>query len=69
MKWNNLRFDIKGKDVMITGIPELEGCKGFLCGDGMAIFFGRGKSFYVANTATGKLRHVIRNRLPSGRGE
>lgn len=58
MKWNNLRFDIKGKDVMITGIPELEGCKGFLCGDGMAIFFGRGKSFYVANTATGKLRQM-----------
>ena len=43
---------------MITGIPELEGCKGFLCGDGMAIFFGRGKSFYVANTATGKLRQM-----------
>lgn len=58
MKWNNLKFDIKGKDVMISGIPELEGCKGFLCGDGMAIFFGRGKSFYVANTATGKLRQM-----------
>ena len=58
MKWNNLTFDIKGKDVMISGIPELEGCKGFLCGDGMAIFFGRGKSFYVANTATGKLRQM-----------
>ena len=58
MKWYNLKFDVKGKYVVTSGIPELEGSKGFLCGDSMAIFFGRGKSFYVANTITGKLRQM-----------
>lgn len=58
MKWDNIKFDVDGKNVTTSEVQELKGCKGFLCGDGMAIFFGSGKSFYVANTVTGRLRQI-----------
>jgi hypothetical protein len=35
-----IKFSIKGADVTASGYPELEGCEGFLEGDGMAFFFG-----------------------------
>ena len=51
-------FVIKDKDVLVSGCPELEGRKGVVDNDGMAFFWGEGKSFYVANTLTGKLRQL-----------
>ena len=51
-------FVIKDKDVLVIGCPELEGRKGVVDNDGMAFFWGEGKSFYVANTRTGKLRQL-----------
>lgn len=51
-------FKICGKNVTVSGYPELEDCTGILEGDGMAFFFGNGKALYVANTVSGKIRQL-----------
>ena len=58
MNTDSIKFRIKGKDVTVSGYPELEGCEGTLEGDGMAFFFGDNREFYIANTQTGKIRKV-----------
>lgn len=56
MKTDSVKFKIKGKDVTVSGYPELEDCIGILEGDGMAFFFEGIRNFYIANTINGKIR-------------
>ena len=56
MKWNNIKFEVTGKDVIAVGFSDLDGHTGILSGDGMAFFFGSEKAFYVANIKNGILR-------------
>lgn len=56
-------FNIQGKSVTVVGHPELEGLKGFLIGEGMALFFGHEHEVHFANTKTGKMRKFV---TPSG---
>lgn len=56
MKWNNIKFEVTGKDVIAVGFSDLDGHTGILSGDGMAFFFGREKAFYVANIKNRILR-------------
>lgn len=58
MNTDSIKFRVKGKDVTVSGYPELEGCEGNLEGDGMAFFFGDNRELYIANTQTGKIRKV-----------
>ena len=58
MNTDSIKFRVKGKDVTVSGYPELEGCEGTLEGDGMAFFFGDNRELYIANTQTGKIRKV-----------
>ena len=58
MNTDSIKFRVKGKDVTVSGYPELEGCEGTLEGDGMAFFFGNNRELYIANTQTGKIRKV-----------
>ena len=58
MNTDSIKFRIKGKDVTVSGYPELDGCEGRLGGDGMAFFFGDNRELYIANTQTGKIRKV-----------
>ena len=58
MNTDSIKFKVKGKDVTVSGYPELEGCEGTLEGDGMAFFFGDNRELYIANTQTGKIRKV-----------
>ena len=58
MNTDSIKFRVKGKDVTVSGYPELEGCEGALEGDGMAFFFGDNRELYIANTQTGKIRKV-----------
>ena len=58
MNTDSIKFRIKGKDVTVSGYPELDGCEGTLEGDGMAFFFGDNRELYIANTQTGKIRKV-----------
>ena len=58
MNTDSIKFRIEGKDVTVSGYPELEGCEGTLEGDGMAFFFGDNQELYIANTQTGKIRKV-----------
>ena len=58
MNTDSIKFRIKGKDVTVSGYPELDGCEGTLVGDGMAFFFGDNRELYIANTQTGKIRKV-----------
>ena len=52
-------FNIQGKSVTVVGHPELEGLKGFLIGEGMALFFGHEHEVHFANTKTGKMRKFV----------
>lgn len=56
MKTNSVKFKIKGKNVTVSGYPELEDCTGILGGDGMAFFFESNCNLYIANTINGKIR-------------
>lgn len=58
MNTDSIKFRVKGKNVTVSGYPELEGCEGTLEGDGMAFFFGDNRELYIANTQTGKIRKV-----------
>ena len=58
MNTDSIKFRIKGKDVTVSGYPELDGCEGTLEGDGMAFFFGDNRELFIANTQTGKIRKV-----------
>jgi hypothetical protein len=58
MNTDSIKFRVKGKDVTVSGYPELEGCEGTLEGDGIAFFFGDNRELYIANTHTGKIRKV-----------
>ena len=58
MNTDSIKFRIKGKDVTVSGYPELDGCEGTLEGDGMAFFFGDNRELYIANTQTGKIRKI-----------
>ena len=58
MNTDSIKFRVKGKDVTVSGYPELEGCEGTLEGDGMAFFFGDNRELYIANTQTGKIRKL-----------
>ena len=58
MNTDSIKFKVKGKDVTVSGYPELEGCEGTIEGDGMAFFFGDNRELYIANTQTGKIRKV-----------
>ncbi len=58
MNTDSIKFRVKGKDITVSGYPELEGCEGTLEGDGMALFFGDNRELYIANTQTGKIRKV-----------
>ena len=58
MNTDSIKFRVKGKDVTVSGYPELDGCEGTLEGDGMAFFFGDNRELYIANTQTGKIRKV-----------
>ncbi len=58
MNTDSIKFRVKGKDVTVSGYPELEGCEGTLEGDGMAFFFGDNRELYIANTQTRKIRKV-----------
>ena len=58
MNTDSIKFRIKGKDVTVSGYPELDGCEGTLEGDGMAFFFGDNQELYIANTQTGKIRKI-----------
>ena len=56
MKTLNVIFMINGNEVTVTNYPDLAGKKGIIDREGMAFFWGEGKSFYVGNTQTGMLR-------------
>ena len=59
MEQETIRFQQKGKDVYVYGYPDLEDRKGFIAGDGIAFFYGKGwqnHELYLANTLTGKIR-------------
>ena len=58
MNTDSIKFKVKGKDVTISGYPELEGCEGTIEGDGMAFFFGDNRELYIANTQTGKIHKL-----------
>ncbi|MBO5234336.1 MAG: VWA domain-containing protein, partial [Alistipes sp.] len=58
MNTDSIKFRVKGKDVTVSGYPELEGCEGTLGGYGMAFFFGDNRELYIANTQIGKIRKV-----------
>ncbi len=58
MNTDSIKFRIKGKDVTVSGYPELDGCEGTLEGDGMSFFFGDNRELYIANTQTGKIRKL-----------
>ena len=58
MNTDSIKFRVKGKDVTVSGYPELEGCEGTLEGDGMAFFFGDNRELYIANTQTGKIHKL-----------
>lgn len=58
MNASAIKFKIKGRDVIVSGYPELENCIGILDKDGMAFFFGDNRELYVANTKTGKIRQL-----------
>ncbi len=58
MNTDSIKFRVKGKNVTVSGYPELDGCEGTLEGDGMAFFFGDNRELYIANTQTGKIRKV-----------
>ena len=58
MNTDSIKFGVKGKDVTVSGYPELEGCEGTLEGDGMAFFFGDNRELYIANTQTGKIHKL-----------
>ena len=58
MNTDSIKFRVKGKDVTVSGYPELDGCEGTLEGNGMAFFFGDNRELYIANTQTGKIRKV-----------
>ena len=52
------KFKIFDKDVISCDYPELERCKGYNNGEGMAFFFGKHQEVYIANTVTGKVRQL-----------
>lgn len=54
----NVKFKITGKDVTVSDYPELEGRKGIMDKEGMALFFGKNQEMYVANTLSGKIRKL-----------
>ena len=58
MNADSVEFEIKDKDVIVHGYPELEGCTGILVGDGMVFFFNKNKNLHIANTITGKIRRL-----------
>ena len=58
MDTDTIGFIIEGEKVHVQGYPALEGRSGFLDGDGMAFFFGKGYGLHIANTVTGKIREI-----------
>lgn len=57
MKRDEIKFKIRGTKVMVeSGYPELEGCTGTNEGCGMAVFFGKNRELYIANTKRGEIR-------------
>ena len=58
---NSVRFKVAGKEVTVSGYPELEGCTGTLDKDGMAFFFVKNEGLYIANTINGKIRKFSSN--------
>ncbi len=61
MDTDSIKFMVDGKEVTVSGYPELDGRKGVSEGEGMAFFFGQGwhnHEVYVANTVTGKIRKL-----------
>ena len=55
---NSIKFEIKDRNVIVHGFPELEGNSGYMSGDNMAFFFGNHREVYLANTKTGKIRKL-----------
>lgn len=58
MDTTTVTFSINDNEVLVHGYPELEGCEGYLSEDGMALFFGKGGEFHIANTLTGNIRKI-----------
>ena len=58
MNTDSIKIRVKGKDVTVSGYPELEGCEGTIEGDGMAFFFGDNRELYIANTQTEKIHKL-----------
>lgn len=57
MENTRIVFEVKDNDVYVSGYPPLEGCKGFVVGDGMAMFYKRDNyEMHIANIETGKIR-------------
>lgn len=55
---DSIKFEIKDRNVIVHGFPELEGNSGYMSGDNMAFFFGNHREVYLANTKTGKIRKL-----------
>lgn len=58
MKENSKRFEIEGNHVISYGYPELEGHKGFLIGENVALFYEGEYGLYIVNTLTGRIRQM-----------
>ena len=56
MKTNSIRFEVSGKEVIVHGCPELEGCVGYLGSEGIASFNTDRHDWYLANILTGSYR-------------
>jgi hypothetical protein len=57
MNTKSVRFEINDREVIVHGIPELEGLTGGLIGDGVASFYKKEeRKWYLANTETGRWR-------------
>ena len=55
---DSIKFEIKDRNVIVHGFPELEGNSGYMSGDNMAFFLGNHREVYLANTKTGKIRKL-----------
>ena len=55
---DSIKFEIKDRNVIVHGFPELKNAMGYMSGDNMAFFFGEHREAYLANTKTGKIRKL-----------
>lgn len=58
MKDNSKRFEFEDNHVISYGYSELEGYKGFLIGEDVALFYKGEYGLYIVNTVTGRIRQM-----------